>query len=52
MRIKREKLGFSDIFVSQFVNVKVQEAVAQRCSVKKVFLKISQNLQENNCTGV
>ena len=25
------------------------EAVVQRCSVKKVFLEISQNLQENNC---
>ena len=26
-----------------------QEAVAQRCSVKKVFLEISQNSQENTC---
>ena len=25
------------------------EAVVQRCSVKKVFLKISQNSQENTC---
>ena len=25
------------------------EAVIQRCSVKKVFLKISQNSQENTC---
>ena len=25
------------------------EAVAQRCSVKKLFLKISQNSQENTC---
>ena len=25
------------------------EAVAQRCSVKKVFLEISQNLPENTC---
>ena len=25
------------------------EAVAQRCSVKKVFLEISQNSQDNNC---
>ena len=24
------------------------EEVAQRCSIKKVFLKVSQNLQENN----
>ena len=25
------------------------EAVVQRCSVKKVFLEISQNSQENTC---
>ena len=25
----------------------ISEAVSQRCSVKKVFLKISQNLQKN-----
>ena len=29
-----------------------REAVAQRCSVKKVFLEISQNSQENNCARV
>ena len=28
------------------------EAVAQRCSVKKVFLEISQNSQENICARV
>ena len=28
------------------------EAVFQRCSVKKVFLEISQNSQENTCTRV
>ena len=28
------------------------EAVAQRYSVKKVFLEISQNLQENTCARV
>ena len=27
-------------------------AVAQRCSVKKVFLQISQNSQENTCARV
>ena len=26
-----------------------KEAVAKRCSVKKVFLEISQNSQENTC---
>ena len=28
------------------------EAVARRCSVKKVFLEISQNSQENTCAKV
>ena len=28
------------------------EAVTSRCSVKKVFLKISQNSQENTCVNV
>ena len=28
------------------------EAVVRRCSVKKVFLKIPQNSQENNCDRV
>ena len=27
------------------------EAAARRCSIKKVFLKISQNSQENTCAG-
>ena len=30
----------------------VTEAVSQRCSVKKVFLEISQNSQENTCASV
>ena len=37
------------------MSVKIQviiEAVVQRCSVKNVFLEISQNLQENNCARV
>ena len=29
--------------------VKLSEAVVQKCSVKKVFLEISQNSQENTC---
>ena len=28
------------------------EAVVQRCSVKKVFLEISQNSQENSCASL
>ena len=38
------------------INVNLQcqkpEAGAQRCSVKKVFLEISQNSQENTCARV
>ena len=29
-----------------------QETVASRCSVKKLFLEISQNSSENNCARV
>ena len=29
----------------------ISKAVARRCSVKKVFLKILENLQENSCMG-
>ena len=31
---------------------KPSEAVVQTCSVKKVFLEISQNAQENTCARV
>ena len=34
------------------VPLKKSEAVVRRCSVKKVFLEISQNSQENTCTRV
>ena len=30
----------------------MQEAVVRRCSVKKVFLEISQNSQENTCAKI
>ena len=30
----------------------IQEAVAQTCSVKKVFLEISQNSPENTCVNL
>ena len=33
-------------------NLLFPEAVAQRCSVKKVFLEIAQNSQENTCARV
>ena len=31
---------------------RLAEAVAQRCSVKKMFLEFSQNLQESTCARV
>ena len=34
------------------IMVIMTETVAQRCSLKKVFLEISQNLQENTCARV
>ena len=36
----------------QAISPSVQEAVAQTCSVKKEFLEISQNSQENTCARV
>ena len=35
--------------IYNFINT---EAVVQRCSLKKVFLEISQNSQENTCARV
>ena len=32
-----------------YIHVQYSEEVAQRCSVEKVFLEISQNSQENTC---
>ena len=34
------------------LSLEFSEVVAQRCSVKEVFLKTYQNSQENNCVGV
>ena len=31
---------------------KLSETVAQRCTIKKLFLEISQNSQENTCARV
>ena len=33
-----------------YLSIQHSEAVVQMCSVKKVFLEISQNSQENTCT--
>ena len=35
-----------------YFSIQRSEAVVQMCSVKKVFLEISQNSQENTCTRV
>ena len=40
---------FCEIFKNTFFT---EEAVVRKCSVKKVFLKISQNSQENTGAGV
>ena len=42
-----EIVSFATDILLSLVIVKEPEAVAQRCSVKKVFLEISQNSQEN-----
>ena len=38
-----------DVFGKEY---DLRKAVVRRCSVKKVFLEISQNLQENTCARV
>ena len=42
-----EIVSFATDILLSLVIVKEPEAVAQRCSVKKVFLEISQNSKEN-----
>ena len=36
----------------RLLSVTVSEAAVRRCSIKKVFLKTSQNWQENTCVRV
>ena len=51
--IREPPLFISHTFVSKGKGQwKVTEAVAQTCSVKKVFLEISQNSQEKTCARV
>ena len=56
--LQRSKIiRFSDLFrmyrnVIPERNGSKTEVVVQRCSVKKVFLEISQNAQENTCAKV
>ena len=42
----------SSIYTSTIRFIELSEAVVRRCSVKKVFLEISQNSQENTCARV
>ena len=44
---KREGVEISSFFVILYT-----EAVTRMCSVKKVFLKMSQNSQENTCVRI
>ena len=41
-----------EVVISHFNILKTLEAVARRCSVKKVFFKILQNSPENTCVEV
>ena len=40
------------VIIMRVIVRRYSEAVAQRCSVKNVFLEISQNSQENTCARV
>ena len=44
VNVDKDSARDTGIFLGDFA-----EAVAWRCSVKKMFLKISQNSQENTC---
>ena len=41
-----------DVMFIELQHLHNPEAVAQRCSVKKLFLEFSQNSQENACARV
>ena len=45
-------LHIYDAYLFHYLSFHKSEAVPQRCSVKKVFLEISQNSQENTCAKV
>ena len=44
-------LNLCNFNIAENVNIVGIEAVVQRCSVKKVFLKISQDSLESTCAG-
>ena len=47
-----EKLSIRHLNLHKYPKLPLTEAVAQKCSVKKVFLKISQNSQKNTYARV
>ena len=49
IRFENYLRNYFRIFTITYINT---EAVTQTCSVKKVFLEISENSQENTCTRV
>ena len=51
-KIYQEIVSFATDILPSLIIVKEPEAVAQTCSVKKVFLEISQNWQESTCARV
>ena len=42
----------TNVSVEHYMEDVIKEAVVQRCSVKKMFLEVSQNSQENTCARV
>ena len=47
--LSNSKALFEAHFMKKLSNTETTEAVAQTCSVKKVFLEIYENAQENTC---
>ena len=50
--LNQHLIKVSKLLVFAMFSFFITEAVTQRCSVKKVFLEISQNLQEKTCVRV
>ena len=42
-------IEMEQMFTAKFILVLLKEAVAKKCSVKKVFIEILQNSRENTC---
>ena len=45
-------IEMEQMFTAKFILVLLKEAVAKKCSVKKVFIEILQNSRENTCARV